>query len=1115
VAETEPNGTLDVAQNLGDLSTASRLEVVGNIGHGPARAADVDWYQFQLDRPASVTLSTPPGADANGVAVHPITALSLYNSDPFDGTDTYDPLGHRLLAQDDSVTHSGGATITRQLAPGTYYAAVSGSGNHYFHPYLDGSGTAGAVGDYGLLITSTDLNIQPTDGPVVLAADPAANSQLDRSPFFLRVDLSENLNPISISAGTTVQLLTNPNGTFGDGKDQPVPLQNVVFRVAPNELLLEPAAPLVPGSYKVFLAGDSSTGNPVLTDQSGNPLGSNAAHLTGADYSYTFQITGNEGLLGPNAPADDTPANAHQLGDVTQAGLVQVAGVIGVDSTDPSAFNPASVEMYHFQISGAGRYAFVGEVFAGRIGSPLDSAVTLFQVGPGDNQLHYVAANDDTLNNAEATNHMVPLFTDSAVYAGLTAGDYYIVVSGGGNVPNMPTVPPGTNGVFDPNVTHSGSNGYSTGSYVLNLRVQPSNLPPQVISTTPAEGAILSSPPTQLTVQFSAPVNLQPLVYYAFQQTSQTALSMFYIQGSDGTKYFPRLLSYDQASGQANFLMLDGLANGRYQLHLSGPLELTDFGGNPLAGNDASGDYIVHFTVSSPPRGTGGDPLNRTDQEPNDDLSHAQDLGVLFPRELQSGVTLSRNFSTNPATRPSDTADFFRFQVLQYQDYSFNLLGTNLPAGAQVRLFDTTGQPVQTAPIGSGPGVHASLNAGTYVIEIGSWSTGPAVAPDDYELVMRLNGLADNPSPLVVGPEPAIGIHLVSSAPPPPAPVFVAVTLPPPATPPTSVVTNTPPPSSTATTTVATPSVTTAPAPATSTVVAAVTTVPTSPPTAPVATHASAPAAPIPTSVVTVPATPPAPSAPSTPAPPAPSTISTLVVVALVAPSGLNVSAPQPSTSRSAPVDAVSQPNPSGVLLALGTPTIGGVKDPSGGEVRGPDLALIRLPDLSPRQDARPQPVILASNQSGTVEPSQLAAPSAPVDAAKVPEDKPAEEAPEPQRQGSNVRMELYRPPVQGKSWERIMDALFEATRWLQALNQAGVDFDASAEDSLSPSSAGDENLEVMAPPADGQSLSSPEQALASGVAAVGVLALWNRDRRNSTSTSAPRVRRLEEPHKN
>src|SRR5205809_788473 len=83
----------------------------------------------------------PPGTGQSQA----ITTLSLYNSDPFDSNDPFDPVGYRLIGQADSALQSGGAQLEQRLAQGTYYVAVSGSGNHYFHPFVADSGRDGAT----------------------------------------------------------------------------------------------------------------------------------------------------------------------------------------------------------------------------------------------------------------------------------------------------------------------------------------------------------------------------------------------------------------------------------------------------------------------------------------------------------------------------------------------------------------------------------------------------------------------------------------------------------------------------------------------------------------------------------------------------------------------------------------------------------------------------------------------------------------------------------------------------------------------------------------------------------------------------------------------------------
>src|SRR5262249_52408871 len=157
----------------------------------------------------------------------PGPVLSLYNNDPFDFADLYDPLGHRLLAQAEGASGSV-TTLSQALAPGTYFVAVSGAGNRDFHPLVPNSGYPGRPGDYSLQLTATDLGLLSTDGPVVLATSPGTGSALDRSPLVIRVDLSGPLDPGTVLAGQTVRLTFNSTGAFGDG-DLDVPLTSVSY----------------------------------------------------------------------------------------------------------------------------------------------------------------------------------------------------------------------------------------------------------------------------------------------------------------------------------------------------------------------------------------------------------------------------------------------------------------------------------------------------------------------------------------------------------------------------------------------------------------------------------------------------------------------------------------------------------------------------------------------------------------------------------------------------------------------------------------------------------------------------------------------------------------------
>ena len=206
--------------------------------------------------------------------------------------------------------------------------------------------------------------------------------------------MSGPLDPNTIVPGQTVQLFS---GTDGDGRRRHRQSRSrwprSIFPSTADELQLFPLAPLAPGNYTIWLAGDSSTGQPVLADPNGLPLGEDSAHPAGADEAFSFEVDGIDGVAGATS-SDDTASTARNLGDVVGAGLIQVSGAIGDDpsfnpslSPDPTnpepQFIPANqVDLYHFQITGPGRYAMLAEVFAGRIGSPLDTGISLFELDP-------------------------------------------------------------------------------------------------------------------------------------------------------------------------------------------------------------------------------------------------------------------------------------------------------------------------------------------------------------------------------------------------------------------------------------------------------------------------------------------------------------------------------------------------------------------------------------------------------------------------------------------------------------------------------------------------------------------------------------------------------------
>lgn len=665
------HATLDAAQVLGNLNL-DNLQVIGSV----TASTEVDWYRFTLQNASALTLSA---SDLSFGGV-----LSLYVSD------VNTPLGHRLVAQDDGP-------LVQNLSAGTYHLAVSGAGNRWFHPFLANSGVDGDVGGYGLTLAAQPL---VTTGLAVLATNPAEGAVLFASPLVLNATFNAAVNPAAVSLGRNVRLLYSADGNFNSGNVQQVRLSSFRTNDAACELQLLPAAPLRPGFYQLRID-------------------------LGASFTRSFRIGGVEGLA-QNA-SDGTLASAHPLGDLTNSGI-RIAGAISDDPNDSVRFNPADVDLYRFTISGPGRFALVGEVFAQRLGSALDAGLSLYSVG-SNGQLNLIASNDNSRNDLVATNGTLPLYSDPILMSGLTAGEYCLGVS-------------------------SGLAGTAIGEYLLNIAVTSDNLRPLVVGASLSEGATLTAPPTYFTIQFSEDVNLPQLA----EQGSEAVV----VVGASGQRFVPRLVSWDSATHRATFLMLDGLANGAYQLQLAG---ISDGAGNALA------DWQLNFALDGPVRGSVGNPLLWTSAGFNHDLLLAQNLGILFPNELQfrAGVTVARDAGRSDG--PTDSADFYRFEVLQGRSYFFTLNSATVTNGNALSIFDANGDPVAFTTSAQGRILKSILEPGIYVLRVGGWSPETAAATS-YQIKFTLGGAGENPTPLTAGPAPVLRIRL-ADAPPPVAPLAI------------------------------------------------------------------------------------------------------------------------------------------------------------------------------------------------------------------------------------------------------------------------------------------------------------------------------------------------------
>lgn len=706
VAEAEPNNTLDRANDLGLLA---RTLVTGTINDD---GADVDWFVFTLSEPSTITLKSTAGT------------IGLYNSSYGDFNDRLDPIGPRQLAQD-GTSDSQTTEIIRSLAAGTYFVAVSGGGNLYFNPFIESSGLSGTHGDYELSLVATSLNISSDATSTALAVDASA--------MIVRFDLSTALTFVP-----AVELTDALGATW--------PVQWTNHNPGIAELQIAPARPFLPGSYQA-----------VVKDEVGN------IRLT-----LPFQVVGTVDGMAVDQ-RNDKPATSVSLGGLEQLGLVQIVAAIGDDarydfsSLDPALYPGNDVDLYHFQINSTVPTGLQAEVFAGRIGSPLDAGLSLFRLDHVTGHLLFVAGNNQSYNPTPSTNRASSLFYDPLLTVSLSAGDYYLAVSHGSNTlsPTEHQVRDDESGIFDPEVTHSGTAGWNVGHYVLNLQAVTIPDPPEVSSVSIVGDSVLIAAPTTFSVQFTEYMNLTGLAFSAFQATSESTIGGVYFQDALGNKIFPRLTSYDPTSFTAEFLLLDRLAAGSYQLHLSGRQGLTNIAGGPLVGNTPEGDYVVRFEVATTAAGTDGNPLVWTHVEVSDADDSPQQLGVIFPHELQAGVQFVRA-DAGDSTGRHDKSDEYRFEILQNQTYLLHLSGDSLPKGVQIQLVDQLGHSIEGEGLNDGHTLFLQLRAGTYTLRVGDWSTGQA-RHLSYRIEFNLEGVSDNAPPLLSGPSPAVGIRLASS----------------------------------------------------------------------------------------------------------------------------------------------------------------------------------------------------------------------------------------------------------------------------------------------------------------------------------------------------------------
>jgi CopC domain len=238
----------------------------------------------------------------------------------------------------------------------------------------------------------------PSQNPYLtpVAPDPAPGSTLTQGPTTVTVTFDRPIDPSSYLTGDVV-INQQVNGNWIPFFD-PLSLPNESLDPSGTQLSLQLSQPLPPGQYQVVL--------PEYSQLMGLD-GSTVADL-GQD-----QVLGQFSVIQPGV----TLADAQDVGSPVSLPIT-VAGNLDI------ADNPGAVKLYKFTLPEGHHWRFGAEIDAQRDGSPLRSALALF-----DGQGHLIT----TANlGRPGTPH------DPYLFAGLAPGTYYIGVSGQVNVPGQP-----------------------------------------------------------------------------------------------------------------------------------------------------------------------------------------------------------------------------------------------------------------------------------------------------------------------------------------------------------------------------------------------------------------------------------------------------------------------------------------------------------------------------------------------------------------------------------------------------------------------------------------------------------------------------------------------------
>jgi methionine-rich copper-binding protein CopC len=541
----------------------------------------------------------------------------------------------------------------------------------------------------GPSVSTLDTTSPAPLGPdlTVLSTTPTSGSALTQSPTTVTVLFDRPIDSSTFGSEDVV-IEQFVDGSWQDASD-PANLPLETTDDSGTQLILTLPNALALGQYQIVFSGNS--------------------FLSGVDGSMLASV-GSDQVLGqftiaapappPVAPPAATLATATDLGSPS-TGLITVKGALDLAS------NPGAVQLYKIELPNGQFWRLGSAIAAERIGSPLNSLLSLFDA-QGNLLLTTTTGRVDALND--------PFF-----FTGLRGGTYYIGVSGVGNAPGQP-------GGYDPVSGQAGTASPTAngGTFLLNVVADPVLAPTQLLGYT-IDRADPIGPPTGVSLTFSGPLNMTSIA-------GKSAQGIVLVNQA-GQSFPITAIAANPGQTVYSFVWDQALPTGRYTVKIPSADNggLTDLAGlTPSAPGQPAGT-LLSFVVVAQTLGT----------------SDSSNIGPLYNFQ---NASVERQGTITPLSAAN-----YRFVVLW--DGFFKIQVQSPGVTPAVTLYGPSG--IQTLSTG-GPGnllfrsIH--LTPGMYILQL----TNPSRTTIHVDWVLASTTDFDSLLMNGVGQGPALNLRLMT-----------------------------------------------------------------------------------------------------------------------------------------------------------------------------------------------------------------------------------------------------------------------------------------------------------------------------------------------------------------